>query len=81
MRRRTLASDREARRRARRDRSLGTRHQRRGPPIWYRTASKESCDCDTDVEQVRSEIGYSDFGYFKVRCTDCGETWVYFIEG
>lgn len=53
-------------------------------PTWWDSDDLDPCDCppeERETERLRFTTGYSDFGYGKVRCETCGESWCYWIEG
>lgn len=71
-----------------RDRRLRGSHIRRtqGSPHWFDADSTRECGHDRDKypgEEVRSYVGYSDFAYYKYRCShpECDETYCGWIEG
>lgn len=65
-----------------REATRGTK-SRRGPPTWFDEDS-HPCPCEPeerDLTRIRTASGYSDFGYYRVRCETCGHVWDYWIEG
>lgn len=61
------------------------RRRKRGSPAWYDPNDAVSCTCDDGGSwtTVRDATGYSDFAYFKKRCTrdECDGIRFTYIEG
>lgn len=61
------------------------RRRGRGSPVWYDPEKAVSCTCDDGGSwtTVRNATGYSDFAYFKKRCTrdECDGIRFTYIEG
>ena len=49
-------------------------------PFWF-NRDLEKCECDSDVEIIYESVGYSDWYFSRMKCTDCGREYCTETEG